>query len=100
MKDLISRDKALDKSVLVSLLDVSGKVYNNAAVVFVDALLSVPLEDAECIRHGRWISWAEAGNCVPSENRHECSLCHDAAQVLCNGDELLSDYCPNCGAKM
>ena len=24
----------------------------------------------------------------------------DAAQVLVNGFELLSDYCPNCGAKM
>lgn len=50
--------------------------------------------------HGRWISWEEAGNCVPSPDRHECSVCHDAAQVLVNGFELLSDYCPNCGAKM
>ena len=49
---------------------------------------------------GRWISWEEAGNCVPSPDRHECSVCHDAAQVLVNGFELLSDYCPNCGAKM
>lgn len=37
-----------------------------------------------------------------------CPLCgldsgervEDAAQVLVNGFELLSDYCPNCGAKM
>lgn len=50
--------------------------------------------------HGRWISWEEAGNFVPSPDRHECSVCHDAAQVLVNGFELLSDYCPNCGAKM
>lgn len=50
--------------------------------------------------HGRWISWEEAGNCVPSPDRHECSICHDSAQVLVNGFELLSDYCPNCGAKM
>ena len=52
------------------------------------------------VRHGRWISWEEAGNYVPSPDRHECSVCHDAAQVLVNGLELLSDYCPNCGAKM
>lgn len=37
---------------------------------------------------------------VPSPDRHECSVCHDTAQILINGVELLSDYCPNCGAKM
>lgn len=49
---------------------------------------------------GRWITWKEAGNEIPSETRYECSLCHDAAQTLCNGLDLLSPYCPNCGAKM
>lgn len=66
------------------------------ASVFVDA----PTADVEPVRHGRWISWEEADNCIPSPNRHECSVCHDAAQILVNGLELLSDYCPNCGAKM
>lgn len=56
--------------------------------------------DVAPVVHGRWISWEKAGNCVPSPDRHECSVCHDAAQVLVNGFELLSDYCPNCGAKM
>ncbi len=49
---------------------------------------------------GRWITWKEAGNEIPSETRFECSVCHDAAQTLCNGLDLLSSYCPNCGAKM
>lgn len=57
-------------------------------------------KDGRVVVHGRWISWEEAGNFVPSPDRHECSVCHDAAQVLVNGFELLSDYCPNCGAKM
>lgn len=56
--------------------------------------------DVAPVVHGRWISWEKAGNYVPSPDRHECSVCHDAAQVLVNGFELLSDYCPNCGAKM
>ena len=56
--------------------------------------------DVAPVVHGRWISWEEAGNFVPSPDRHECSVCHDAAQVLVNGLELVSDYCPNCGAKM
>ena len=49
---------------------------------------------------GEWITWEEAGNDIASPNRHECSCCHDSAQVLVNGIELLSDFCPNCGADM
>ena len=49
---------------------------------------------------GKWITWKEAGNYIPSETRFECSVCHDAAQTLCNGLDLLSPYCPNCGAEM
>lgn len=60
----------------------------------------MPAADVAPVVHGRWISWEKAGNFVPSPDRHECSVCHDAAQVLVNGFELLSDYCPNCGAKM
>lgn len=65
-----------------------------------DAIMDIHAVDVAPVRHGRWISWEEADNCVPSASRHECSICHDAAQVLVNGVELLSVYCPNCGAKM
>lgn len=65
-----------------------------------NALYEIPAADVAPVRHGRWITWEEAGNDIPSPHRHECSVCHDAAQVLVNGVELLSDYCPNCGAKM
>mgnify|MGYP004655566343 CR=1 FL=1 len=61
---------------------------------------ALPAADVAPVVRGRWISWEKAGNFVPSPDRHECSVCHDAAQVLVNGFELLSDYCPNCGAKM
>ena len=49
---------------------------------------------------GYWITWKEAGNEISSETRFECSVCHDAAQTLCNGLDLLSSFCPNCGARM
>lgn len=67
---------------------------------YAERIKAYPAADVAPVRHGRWISWEEAGNYVPSPDRHECSVCHDAAQVLVNGFELLSDYCPNCGAKM
>lgn len=65
-----------------------------------DVIRSVPAADVAPVVHGRWISWEDAGNFVPSPDRHECSVCHDAAQVLVNSLELLSNYCPNCGARM
>ena len=67
---------------------------------FVEYLDEIPSADVAPVRHGRWISWEDADNCIPSPNRHECSVCHDAAQVLVNNIELLSNCCPNCGAKM
>lgn len=60
----------------------------------------IPAADVAPVVHGRWITWEDAGNFPPSPDRYECSVCHDAAQRLCNGDDLLSPYCPNCGAKM
>ena len=67
---------------------------------FAEYLYELPAADVAPVVHGRWISWEKAGNYVPSPDRHECSVCHDAARVRVNGLELLSDYCPNCGAKM
>lgn len=75
---------------------IYADAYNDLAEDF----YSIPAADVAPVVHARWISWEEAGNFVPSPDRHECSVCHDAAQVLVNGFELLSDYCPNCGAKM
>lgn len=73
----------------------------NDCLLRVKSMVSkAPAADVAPVVHGRWISWEEAGNPVPSPDRHECSVCHDAAQVLVNGLELLSDYCPNCGAIM
>lgn len=88
MAEYINREKAKH------LLHIE---YAYAAEQLLD---EIPAADVAPVVHGLWISWEEAGNFVPSPDRHECSVCHDAAQVLVNGFELLSDYCPSCGAKM
>lgn len=79
-----------------NLDDVYGQGWDDALC----CLERIPAADVVSVVHGRWISWEEANNFIPSPDRHECSVCHDAAQVLVNGLELLSDYCPNCGAIM
>ena len=94
-------DKYIKKETAIKSLlnDCLGQVsYSREDAA--DCIRYMDAADVTPVRHGRWISWEKARNFVPSSDRHECSVCHDAAQVLVNGFELLSDYCPNCGAKM
>ena len=97
MAEYIEREDAID-TVLDAYFN-TPKV-NLKGELFYRGLLKMPAADVAPVVHGRWISWEEADNFTPSPHRHECSVCHDAAQVLVNNIELLSDYCPNCGARM
>ena len=88
----------IDKTLLLS--DIDAAVNNNGMGYVIGQTLKryvkrQPSADVAPVRHGRWVSWEDAGNFIPSPDRHECSVCHDAAQVLVNGIELLSPYCPN-----
>lgn len=55
--------------------------------------------EAEPVRHGQWI---KGHGMMPPEyfGRHKCSLCGHFALSRKIGHEELSNYCPNCGAKM
>lgn len=41
--------------------------------------------------------WIEVTN---GRGGHECNICHEYAPSYRNGDDHLTKYCPNCGAKM
>lgn len=41
--------------------------------------------------------WIEVTN---GRGGHECDICHEYAPSYKSGDEYLTKYCPNCGAKM
>lgn len=48
---------------------------------------------AEPIKHGRWVeSWGGKW--------HSCSICEAIPPFNFDGVDLLTNYCPNCGAKM
>lgn len=110
MADYIERDAVLavigEKQKLLCPLGLWGRrhTYDREAYdkwqEFPDEIDKIPTADATPVRHGQWITWEDAGNFIPSPDRYECSVCHDAAHRLCNGNDLLSPYCPNCGAKM
>ena len=46
------------------------------------------------VKHGEWVGVAHG------RGGHECSKCRGYAPSFQNGVEYLSNYCPNCGAKM
>lgn len=55
----------------------------------------VPTADVAPVVHGRWIKTYEDCDLC-----HECSLCGKPALLDGNEKEVLSPYCPHCGAKM
>ena len=49
--------------------------------------------EAEAVRHGRWEFGAE-------NYEWNCSICHNWTEDGDMDSSVLSNYCPNCGAKM
>ena len=57
------------------------------------AVDAIPAADVVEVRHGRWIYFKLGG--------WKCSECNNQAPFWCMAStQNLSDYCPNCGAKM
>lgn len=78
MADYIKRDKSL-------LIWLSNSAY--------EQVQKVPAADVVEVRHGRWIYNNMGG--------WKCSECNNQAPFWCMAStQNLSDYCPNCGAKM
>ena len=94
MDDLISRAALLNGYDVckVTEYDESGCGVTYMAVS-VGAIKNAPAVDAEPVRHGRWREVAEG------EGGHlmECSVCKE---WLFHNFDYVSNYCPNCGAKM
>ena len=79
----------------------------------IDAVMNLPAVDAVEVKHGRWLTkeylygdsdsligdaWversAEYGDCA------YCSVCGSYAKLDGSEEYALTNYCPNCGAKM
>lgn len=68
-------------------------------VQFSDNVASAPTLDVAPVVHAKW---AKAHGMMPPEyfGRHVCSHCDQFALNDKVGREKLSNWCPNCGAKM
>ena len=92
--DLIDRKKLMKKKKY-SFQTVGGCFPKNEWFVKVDDLLTAPTVDAVEVVHGEWVR-NEDDECY----WYTCSECAEYPMRDRWGDEKLTKYCPNCGAKM
>lgn len=80
----------------IRLIDADALAnYANNQIVGITAndIMRFPTVDAEPVKRAKWIEgkyWDE----------WLCSVCHNGANLDWKENPILSDYCPNCGAKM
>ena len=95
MSDLISRQAAID--ALNGEIEITGRTNAEAVKGYVrlvkDRLERLPSAQPEP-HEGHWIPVTNG------RGGHECDQCHEYAPSYESGNEYLSRFCPNCGAKM
>ena len=106
MAELIDREELRERiyerfgrhSTKVIATVEEGRIMSDWAFLepFLNAAKTV---DAEPVRHGRWISivYDSYADGAPVWDKWECSECYHEH----NGEEdTLTDFCPDCGARM
>ena len=94
MAEYIEREAAI-RALLNDAPEQVGYSREDAAdcIRYMDAANVAP------VRHGRWVEYENEADM----GYHYCSECKHQAFNYDEGDcnvEILSDYCPNCGARM
>ena len=93
MAEYIEREAAIR-----ALLNDSPEQVSYSREDAADCVHYMDAADVAPARHGRWV---EIKGMAPPEyhGKHRCSLCYARALERKMHEEL-SNYCPNCGAKM
>lgn len=63
-------------------------------------LMQAPVADVAPVVHGRWLDEDFQENEATVHGFAVCSVCGELSHKAEHGYNILSTYCPNCGAKM
>lgn len=76
-----------------------AKAFGYDAIEILTEIEYAPTADVAEVRHGEWIEWWDDNYLTFC---HKCSECgrYPLTKEETMHDEVLSKYCPNCGAKM
>lgn len=109
-KEYIEREAALEicKTEYQNRLRMLDYCGDTVAWNIGSEIKAIPAADVAEVVHGRWIPLRESEitGWNPGFAGHDpiggykCSNCNKEAVFDCNDSFVLSDYCPNCGAKM
>lgn len=91
MSDYISREAVLSSRSVIEVYDANEDIVDWG--VSFDTIKAIPAADVAPVVHGEWGEWEYGAG-------HYCTVC--GKDSLCDGveEEVLSNFCPNCGAKM
>ena len=108
MSDYISREALIDRLNKNLSACNPGTFSERCYADAIETVKHFPAADVEPVRHGRWkplfeseiTGWNPAfAGCDPI-GAYVCSCCNSEATYTCDDEFDLSNYCPNCGAKM
>lgn len=114
MAKYINRDELVDWLKRIPLKDLSDGLGLCRIIMeedFKQAIRTIPkgaIVDLEPVVHGVWIpvheseisGWNPEVAGIDPIDGYICSACKNEAIYDCNDKFVLSDYCPNCGARM
>ena len=96
---------AVERQPIVHIDDMTFKIQNELQAAHPSGIFEITF-----VKHGRWLAvssydafggdyatWCSHGNPVAY---WYCSECKEEADVDIEGEYILSDFCPHCGARM
>ena len=92
-------DEYIRKEDAIDVAREDGKKIPTVAIRIMHDIKAIPAADVVVpVVHGEWM-------CVPEmwgtfSSRYYCSICGNDAIINSHERYVLSDFCPNCGAKM
>lgn len=92
MKEYIEREQALKAACSWCAGNVDLDDDEPCCCVEIEEILNIPAADVVEVRHGEWKNDGKDWFC------NRCN--HNALCDKMTGEEVLSDICPHCGAKM
>ena len=105
MAEYIERKQALDRftyekgDMIPEALETGEE--NTVSIKSVKAVLrSLPASDVAPVVHGKWIDEDFPEKMATVHGLAICSVCGELSHKAEHGYNILSNYCPYCGAKM
>lgn len=112
VRELIAEQPTIEPEVLLIPKEVSATDIDKLTEMIKGSLLQAYPNDVmfTAVRHGHWISVSSFDACGGDEEAwmahgnpiayHYCSECKNETYLNEEGKEIISDYCPFCGADM